>query len=556
MSWIFEILSQLPYTVFQLLSRLLCDHSFNRNEKQPWKEIEDEAEHLHELPSWNVPDNSLMFQAFEWHVPDDQAHWRRLRRALPTLEAMGFDNIWIPPGCKAANPSGNGYDIYDLYDLGEFDQKGSQPTKWGTKEELQSLVSRAQDFGIGIYWDAVLNHKAGADYSERFSAVRVDPQNRNIEISPAEDIESWVGFSFPGRDAQYSSLDYHWYHFTGVDWDELRREKAIFKTTGPDKEWAPDVSDENGNYDYLMFSNVDYPNAEVREDVLQWGSWITTQLPLSGMRLDAVKHYSAKFQRVFIDKLRESQGEEFFIVGEYWKAEIDVLLDYLERMEYRLSMFDVPLLANFSSVSHTEGADMRRIFHRTLVQQRPEHAVTFVANHDTQPGQSLEAPIAPFFKPLAYALILLREKGQPCVFYGDIYGIATDKTYTPESSCAGKLSTLTQARKLYANGGQRDYFDEANCIGFVRYGNFLHPVGLACIMSNAGPARKRMYVGQTNAGEQWTDILEGREENVTINSKGYGTFPVAEYSVSVWVNYSAEGRESLHHFLNEDIYQH
>jgi alpha-amylase len=37
-------------------------------------------------------------------------------------------------------------------------------------------------------------------------------------------------------------------------------------------------------------------------------------------------------------------------------------------------------------------------------------AVTVVENHDTQPLQALEAPIEPWFKPLAYALILLRQK--------------------------------------------------------------------------------------------------------------------------------------------------
>lgn len=119
-----------------------------------------------------------MFEAFEWHVPADQGHWRRLTRALPSLKAIGVDQIWIPPGCKAMSPYGNGYDIYDLYDLGEFDQKGSLATKWGTKQELQALASRAQELGIGICWDAVLNHKAGADFTERFPAVQVDPRRR------------------------------------------------------------------------------------------------------------------------------------------------------------------------------------------------------------------------------------------------------------------------------------------------------------------------------------------------------------------------------------------
>ncbi|KAL4917772.1 glycoside hydrolase superfamily [Aspergillus aurantiobrunneus] len=539
-----------------MLSRLLCDRSFRKKEKLPWKEIEDEAEHLHELSSWNAPENSLMFQAFEWHVPDDQAHWRRLCQALPTLKAMGVDNIWIPPGCKAMSPSSNGYDIYDLYDLGEFDQKGSRSTKWGTKKELQNLASRAQDLDIGIYWDAVLNHKAGADASERFLAVKVDPQNRNQEISAPEEIDGWVQYSFPGRGDQYSSVKYHWSHFSGVDWDDIRQEKAIFKNNGTNKGWATDVSDENGNYDYLMFSNLDYSNPEVRDDVLHWGNWITTQIPLSGMRLDAVKHYSAAFQKTFIEELRGSMGEKFFFVGEYWKGEVDVLLDYLKSMDYQLSLFDVPLLGRFSAISRTEGADLRRMFHNTLVQKSPEHAVTFVANHDTQWGQSLETPIAPFFIPLAYALILLREKGQPCVFYGDLYGISANNKQAPASPCEGKLSTLTQARKLYANGAQRDYFDNANCIAFVRYGNSRRPFGLACIMSNAGPSQKRMFVGRMHAGERWTDILKSRTEPVKINRKGYGIFPVAAYSVSVWVNSSEECRENLHYFLDQDIYKY
>ncbi|KAL3467453.1 glycoside hydrolase superfamily [Aspergillus heterothallicus] len=442
----------------------------------------DEAEYLHQLPSWNACDNSLEFQAFERHVPADRAHWRRLRRALPKLKAMGIDNIWIRPGCKGANPTGNGY----------FDQKGSQSTKGGTKEEL------------------------------RLPAIKVNPKNRMIEISEPEEIERWVGFNFPGRDTLYSSLKYNWSHFSSVDWGESRKEEAIFKIKGPNKGWATDVSNENGNYDYLMFSDLHYSNPEVQRDVVRWGHWVTTQLPLSGMRLDAAKHYPADFQKTFI--------------------KIDMLLDYLDKMENQLSLFDVPLLGQFSRISLTKGADMRRIFEGTLVQQKPEHAVTFVANNDT-------APIAPYFKPIAYALILLRDKGQPCVFYGDLYGIRANSNPSSMPAYASKLATLIQARQLYANGAQRDYFDRPNCIGFVRYGNARHPFGLACIMSNSVSSQKRMHVGRAHSGEQWTDILNSRTETIKINRRGYGVFPVSALSVSGWVNFAPESRENLHLFL-------
>lgn len=72
-----------------------------------------------------------------------------------------------------------GYDIYDVYDLGEFDQKGGVRTKYGTKEELLEMVRKAHDLGIVTYVDAVLNHKFGADQAERFDAVEVDSADRN-----------------------------------------------------------------------------------------------------------------------------------------------------------------------------------------------------------------------------------------------------------------------------------------------------------------------------------------------------------------------------------------
>jgi alpha-amylase len=101
-----------------------------------------------------TPENMTMMQAFEWYVPDDHKHWKRLADNVAQLKAIGVDNIWLPPGCKASSPSGNGYDVYDLYDLGEFDQKGGKGTKWGTKEELLTLNENAKECGMGLYWDA------------------------------------------------------------------------------------------------------------------------------------------------------------------------------------------------------------------------------------------------------------------------------------------------------------------------------------------------------------------------------------------------------------------
>jgi glycosidase len=137
------------------------------------------------------PVNATMFQGFEWYVPADHRHWKRLQSVMPQLNAIGIDQIWIPPGCKASWRGSNGYDIYDLYDLGEFDWKGLRATKWGTKEELVDMTNAASSCGIGILWDAVLNHKAGADYKESCHAVKVDPKGEKKDVaSPALEMRS------------------------------------------------------------------------------------------------------------------------------------------------------------------------------------------------------------------------------------------------------------------------------------------------------------------------------------------------------------------------------
>lgn len=70
-----------------------------------------------------------------------------------------------------------------MYDLGEFDQKGSTRTKWGTKEQLLALSKKSQELGIGLYWDAVLNHKAAADKKEKVKVVEVDSNGKRLVLS-------------------------------------------------------------------------------------------------------------------------------------------------------------------------------------------------------------------------------------------------------------------------------------------------------------------------------------------------------------------------------------
>lgn len=156
----------------------------------------------------------------------------------------------------------------------------------------------------------------------------------------------------------------------------------------------------------------------------------------------------------------------------------------------------------------------------------------FVDNHDTQSGQALYSFIPTWFKPIAYAIILLRRESMPCVFYGDYYGIPHDHVApVPE------LKKLLKLRKCYAYGEQRDYFDDASVVGFTRSGDSEHPdSGMAVLITDSVAGKKWMQVGEAHAGSKFYDVMCRYTEPVVLDSSGAGEFKVDGGSVSIWVS--------------------
>ena len=71
-------------------------------------------------------------------------------------------------------------------------------------------------------------------------------------------------------------------------------------------------------------------------------------------------------------------------------------------------MFDVPLHFNFHDASVADGEyNMADLLKGSLMMSNQEKAVTFVDNHESQVGGVLESYVEDWFKPLAYAVILL-----------------------------------------------------------------------------------------------------------------------------------------------------
>ena len=475
--------------------------------------------------------NETMMQYFEWYLPNDGLWWKRCAAKAENLAALGITKVWLPPAYKGTSQEDVGYGVYDMYDLGEFDQKGTVRTKYGTKQEYIDAVRAFHQAGIRVYGDIVLDHRMGGDELEEITAVTDDPANRTEQIGGEQRIRVWSRFTFPGRKGKYSTFTWDHRHFSGTDWDENAQQTGnIYRFRG--KRWAPETDPENGNFDYLMGMNVDMSNPAVVRETKRWLSWYLKETGIDGLRLDAVKHISFPFYRDLLKDVRKTTSRELPAVGEYWSGDIDRLLHYLDEVDNEMSLFDVPLHYNIFSASQAGASyDLRTIFNGTLVQLRPENAVSFVDNHDTQYGQSLESFVADWFKPLAYALILLRSQGEPCVFYSDYYGNPVqDRPMVPN------LGKLIKLRRAYAYGEQEDYFERPDLIGWVRRGSpDFKDSGLAVVLSNGEGGSLRMNMGQACAGVVFRDVLGGCPEPVTIDAEGFGDFRTDSRSVAVWV---------------------
>lgn len=476
--------------------------------------------------------NKTMMQYFEWYLPIENNLWKQVAKDANYLDSIGITSIWLPPAYKASGgKEDTGYAVYDLYDLGEFDQKGSIETKYGNKEDYLNAIKILKGNNIEVYADVVLNHKLGADGTEEVLAIEDDSNNRNIDISNAQPILAWTKYDFPGRGDKYSSFKWNWTHFHGVDWDEKTHRGGIYKFYG--KHWDEDVDKEKGNFDYLMGADVDLNNVDVTEELKKWGKWYLNLTNIDGFRLDAVKHIRASFYQDWLEEMRSITDKKLFAVGEYWTTNIESLNTYIKETKESMSLFDVPLHYNLFNASNSNGQyDMRTILDNTLVKSHPELAVTFVDNHDTQLGQALTSWIQEWFKPLAYALILLRRDGFPCIFYGDYYGIPHDNIQPKKQI----IEKLIRARKYFAYGVQNDYFDDSNIIGWTREGDYEHrDSGMAVIMSDNAGGSKQMNVGQHLANCVLYDCTGNMQETVYIDQEGNGIFYCNGGSVSVWI---------------------
>src|SRR5579871_5173890 len=299
----------------------------------------------------------VIMQAFYWDCPkaENQEYqwWNYCKPRMAAIAAAGFTAIWLPPFYKAANIGGPsmGYDPYDYWDLGQYDQKGSIPTWFGTKDDLTALITEAHNQHLDVYADLVFNHNSGADAQE---------------LNPITNQLVWTKFTPASGNFNRSWECFH---------------PSEYETTD--------------GFTFGDMPDLCHRNPDVYSALIEYGRYLIEQIGIDGFRYDCVIGYGGWMVRA-IQELRGIRNElsyRPFGVGECWDTDRDIL-DWLAETnawsDNPCAAFDFPLrellrglcddfgfsLKSLAPDAHTSGPE------NTVLANNAALAVTFVENHD------------------------------------------------------------------------------------------------------------------------------------------------------------------------------
>jgi alpha-amylase len=399
----------------------------------------------------------VLMQAFHWDCPRaDQkefAWWKHVSAQLPALAKAGVTSLWLPPAHKPANIGGPsmGYDPYDYYDLGEFDQKGRVETWFGSKQELLDLIRDAHAHGMTVLADVVINHNSGADATD---LNPINNQARWTKFNPASGkfVRNWECF----HPSMYES------------WDE-----GVFGD-------MPDLS---------------HRNPRVFAELLKLARWLIEEIGFDGFRFDFVRGYGANTVTAIQEYRYMRDGKPFqpYGVAEFWDDAL-AIVRWVDTSNFSNSnpvdAFDFPLRETLKALCDQQNFSLRDLTTAdTLLKREPQSTVTFVENHDLRDAGR---PIVND-KLLAYSFILTHE-GYPCVFWKDYYNYGLGLEGTPNG-----IAALALAHEKYAGGGTQVLWVDDGLYIMQRGGYGTTP-GLIYVLNNRRDAWHGEWVTT-----QWRD---------------------------------------------------
>ena len=212
---------------------------------------------------------------------------------IPEIAEAGYTSLWLPPPAKGMGGFSVGYDLFDPFDLGDKDQRGTIRTRYGSKDELLEMVRIAHRFGLRVYFDNIMNHR-GAEVPGYNEFV---PTNIYPGMVPADFHLRTISGGF----------------FRNVS--NIRDYGDVWQVQNLSLLGLVDIAHENPNTNFGPNEGDDYPKpvfirhpnnpeyylgqAPYAEDVnsylMRSVRWLFQETKCDGLRLDAVKHTPSFF---------------------------------------------------------------------------------------------------------------------------------------------------------------------------------------------------------------------------------------------------------------------
>ncbi len=322
---------------------------------------------------------SIILQGFYWDCPHYEAGpgkwWNYLDSRLDSIARLGVKYIWLPPlskSCQGQDKDAMGYDAFDYYDLGDYDQSGSRKTLFGNRAELTTLISHLHARGIAVIAELCLSHCRGGESEE-------NPYTGGVTQT-----------LFKVKSGRFQR---NYEDFTPCRYDNSPNNSP----------WK-----HIGAYDYC------YTSPHVYAEFLQYAAWLKEELGVDAFRYDNVKAYPS------LIPLAIQRYLGVMSIGEFWDEQ-STISRWLQDTQYTSLAYDFPLRGRLADMCNHLDYDLRQLWGQGLVFEHPHHAVTFVENHDTE----RDFPILQD-KILAYAFILCME-GLPTIFWRDYYTDGMDQ---------------------------------------------------------------------------------------------------------------------------------
>ena len=412
-----------------------------------------------------------------------------------------FTMIWMPPPKKGnSGIQSVGYDPFDYYDLGTYNEKGSVKTRYGGETELKSCVDTLRGRGIRPIVDLVLNHiQNGASGADKF---RFTYANHNT----FEKLD-------PGGD-------------NGNQYFNDSTNNAPF------------------HYEYDFGRDVNFEHPYQRQGIKSWGDWITAKVGYQGYRWDLAFNIDPWFISEF---MRSGLKQDRFSVMEYWEKETEgtseEMVTYLALTDYRSAMFDMPLRGALQEMcNESDDFDMSLLTEKGLVNQAPQWSVTFAESHDTIRPYELKVSITKD-KMMAYAFVLMSE-GLPMIAYNDYFlGQKADQLIPDDSVDDGwtggtlktNIDVLIDIRSKFAGGDTTYLHADADLLVMKREGNE-QKSGCILTMNDNGSATNSASV---NTGWPQNTVLADAWDTghtVQVQAGGTATLNAPPRGYRVYVN--------------------